>query len=369
MFHQGGLEVILRSLMGETPAAFTHMSFGVGGNQNSPSRFTEKTLGLEVVRVPIQSSYVELQPTDDALTDLKTDYQAVFKAEIPVSQRIMYNEIGLWPSAKNVQYGDNDSNLIAKCDASEPWAARRSINSADETVELLTQDEFWTNVQYDYYADAYPAFKKSQPRVGGTSVHVPLGEGRYIKKEISLNEFDIEDELKFAFAFTPYKTNAVNALPFWPLTTYIDGTINFAIHLYTESGEKFSYEDAVNYTWRPNQTVNHNAYFVKSYPLSNWGGLKFAKITDVEFVFTSMNAVDTNNQPFAVSLNNSFSLVLDAIRLEKQTTNNPLYSLVTSDFVGYGTSNLLPIEKINGLDGHVEHRIRLFSNSTGESQV
>ena len=118
MITTNGKNIIAKYLLNQAPEFASHIAVGIGGQAyptSSSATFSldADSLEFEVARVPILSKGL-----------LKEDGQEkiVFKAELPIEQRYKITELGLYPAAANAVAGNFDSRILSTFSNAEPWA-------------------------------------------------------------------------------------------------------------------------------------------------------------------------------------------------------------------------------------------------------
>lgn len=376
MLTNTGHGLLLRSIMGTLPSAVTHMSFGINyldGLDTVGSideLYRRESLGFEVIRVPIQTAYDHLTPVDPA-ADKREDYQLVYKGELPINRRLAFNEIGLWQGSANSRYGNNDSKLISTCDVSSGWkkvTIFEGDNLTPDIEELLKQTDYFNAVREEYYVNS--VFKLAQPRVETTSIILgfPENNGAYyiyynykLPLSLDLSLYEPEDVLKIAFAWVPdIRTDQT----FTTTTTTTTLSHKVMVEFGFKNISPIVKELTFNTVWSGNSN-EMKSYVVQYIPLA-----ELVNIANGRLQYIALKSNFTGSTP-PTAFN---GLLLDGIRLDRAHANNPLYGLVFYDRVfdeimSDGSQYKIPIEKLSGFDGHIEHRVRLFANATGEPTV
>lgn len=375
MLVRNGHGIILKTIAGRIPASVTHMSFGssYGSGITVPNNFMRENMGFEVLRVPVQVSFDHLTSQTGQVITGREDFQLVYKGEIPVNRRIAFDEIGLWCGSANIRYGDAGGVLVSSVDSSEHWIKKQYDPVTNEQLEqsLVLEEQFFQAIQASYYD--LPGIKPAQPRIGNTALPIigwndipPETIDTYeLATNIDLSQYSPLDTIKFALTWAPSSVD----LDLYPDNYEITWVMNFTFNFTSKEAQFATKTIPLDYVleWNP------AAGFMNTYKILE---TELGDLTDASRgILKSIGITVLNASSVGVKTPPPKTLILvDGIRIDRSINNNPLYGLVFYDYVAkpvaIDTLNYeVPIEKMSGFDGHIEHRVRMFANATGEQTV
>lgn len=372
MLVSNGHGLILKNIIGRIPISVTHMSFGVNWNDGASvlsDLWNRQSMGFEIARVPIDVAYDHLMPVN--ASDGVDDFQLVYKGELPLNRRVMFNEIGLWCGSSNSRYGNADSKLILTGTPTDNFIYTKIQTAAGSELPresvIMNDTNVFNSINQSYYTNAN--FKLAQPRIDGTAIPIQYNstvgtvETVHIYTaavNMNLSLYSPLDIFKVAVTWVPKNPGFGSFTSKIETSSVLNITFNFA------NGTSITVPKTYVSNWE--NTTSMNCYKILSFRLGENGLTDIGLGNLVSLSFSAVSRKFLND----VSGVTDPVILLDGVRLDRAVNNNPLYGLVFYDYVyqevGDGEYKL-PIEKIPGFDGHMEHRVRLFANDTGEETI
>lgn len=362
MITDKGKQIVAKYLLGQAPEFASYLAAGVGNiplaeSSSSSASYSQsrKNLDFEAFRVPILSK---------GFVNENGIEKVVFKAEMPSSQRYQITEVGVFPAIGNSIANQYDSKLLMTFSTAESWlygissASTVSASAVPEVTSLNSttgSDIDTTSIIFNFntgdkiFNDSTRKTNLETPRFLNKSLMIRGDSSSYYIENSTFN-FDLsqnlpEDEIRLAMSL-------INKQPGSSSPTSVTLTIDFINNIgsrpkarYTTTLQQSAFSVAINGGTLPSR------YIVLPIPLGSftkdtdfsWGQINLVKITAY---------VTTNN-----STEDDYYICLDGMRLENQTTENPLYSLV-----GYNvarTTNGYPVLKIENTSNYIEYRFRV----------
>lgn len=368
MITNKGKEIIAKYMLGQAPAYATHIALGCGSKPNSTGDFSEKqTMDFEMLRVPISSKGFVNEGGVSKLA---------LSAEIPTEDRYEITEVALWSAGANNNATFSDSRVIFTFASSENWRLHTStsttpipeqfshLNPNSLSNDIIVEDNtgspikvFATNADNSTMLSAirkdrqegarflnYSIFMRgdtsqinSNLEVESSTQHIHI-EG----KTLDLSRNTPNDELKLALSIIPQQeSNTV-----LPYATRV--VVEF---LQSEITPEVGYAKFAHNISASAQASN-NRYHVITKKLSeletssefSWSNVRLARV----YVSVYENSGD-------IIPSSNYYVVLDAMRFDNITTQNPLYVMT-----GYGvveTPLERPIYKIANTTNYIEFRL------------
>jgi hypothetical protein len=362
MITNNGKQIIAKYLLGQAPEFAAYLAAGSGNvpfaQSNAASPYydaTRKNLDFEIFRVPILSKgFVRENGVD----------KIVFKAEMPSDQRYQITEIGVFPAIKNSIANQYDSKLLMTFSTAESWLynlTSASVTSASAVAEVVALDNgntsttdisvtdriFYFNANDRIFNDTNRKNKHEPSRFLNKALMVKGDSSSYSIENSTFN-FDFsqnlpQDKIRLAMSLVNKSANS-NSIP---ATTTIK--IDFINNVGSRPKATFTRNLVQNdFNVASSSGVLPTRYKVLDIPLGSftkdtdfsWGQVNLVKITAY---VTTGNGTD-----------NQYYICLDGMRLENESTVNPLYSLV-----GYNvarTANGYPIIKVENTNNYIEYR-------------
>jgi len=375
MITTNGKNIIAKYLLNQAPEFASHIAVGIGGQAyptSSSATFSldADSLEFEVARVPILSKGL-----------LKEDGQEkiVFKAELPVEQRYKITELGLYPAAANAVAGNFDSRIISTFSNAEPWAYSNNQDDSGRVeykgpllIDTVIPGDIETFLLGSYILEDFvfinsnsPIFEYSErinrgepPRYldksllvsGSTSVVSGVSASSSLINASSSASYYIEnnsislnlgknlptDQIKLAFSVISTARSA-------PAPDNVKIRLEFLNNSTTSTSTAY-----VNIALEDTD-IESMRYQVVTKSLSEF-------TTDQNFSWSSVNGI----RIYTCIHNNSnvqtggHFVLYDGIRFENISSYNPLYSLVSGEYIKTLDQN--PILKRENSTSYIEYR-------------
>lgn len=373
MITNDGKNVIARFLLGQAPEFATHIAAGCGSRPinsasvalASASAFaTKKSMDFEMFRVPITSKGLVREEVNGQAVE-----KIVFKAEMPTEQRYAITEIAFFSGEKNILAGNYDSRVLSTFTTSENWLY--VTNNTQSSIQFVGQElgdnsgnliapfsacpTFFVDLNQSIFDQAARKQKYEIPRfyfdglfVKGNSASIDFSQpsasvvlsgGEFIQN--NRLSFDLsrnlpDDEVKLSFSLFSVDAGTLDN----PDTIKI--ILDFVNDLAQDKPKARATIDLVG------ADFGTNKYKVVSKKISEF-------VVDPNFSWATINltriyvSLGVNNAP-----TNDYFVILDGLRLDNLTTNNPVYAMVGYDVVQ--TFDGLPIVKQQNSKNYIEYR-------------
>ena len=355
-----GKQIIAKYLLGQAPEFSAYLAAGCGNvpfNQSSATTplysGSRKNLDFEAFRVPILSKGFVTESGQEKI---------VFKAEMPSDQRYQITEVGVFPAAGNSIANQYDSKLLATFSPAESWlygilSASATTASAVPEVTALNSStgsdiDATDRIFYFYsgdriFNDAGRKGKQEPPRFLSKAVMVRGDNSNYYIENSTFN-FDLSqnlpsDKIRLAISLIT-KTAASQTSP-----TSVSLVLDFINNVGSKPKARYSTTLASGDFVVPiTSGTAPSKYKVLDIPLGS-----FTK--DADFSWGQVNLVRiTAYVTTGDATSDQYYVCLDGMRLENESTDNPLYSLVGYDVAK--TTNGYPITKIENTSNYIEYR-------------
>lgn len=391
MITNTGKNILSKYLVGQAPAYASYIAVGCGGtpevyDPQTPSNnvFTtaqineyaaKESLDFEMFRVPIISrGYVD----DSGVSSI------VFTAEMPTEDRYEITEVGVFSAGSNPSAGSADSRTIASFALNEGWESHGATASSslptfytpldpDEDnvikpivysspTEYVEYSMFITNADNRTFTDSTRANRYERCRflnnivalrgdvasISESGGHLVIDSGSHLHQNnvsLSLDQNAPTDQLKFAFSIA----NKYGDTSTYPSNAKI--IIEFA------SSDEATAEYArleVNLTDGIDHDFQNNRYVVVTQELQDLyrtPGFSWSIVNTIKiYADITPSVVDAQDpEPFFV--------LLDAIRLENVTDENPLYGM--TGYTRLRTPGAETVIKRSNTSSFVEFRFAL----------
>jgi hypothetical protein len=364
MITNDGKQIVAKFMLGQAPTFASYIAAGCGPEplttgESASVSLTKKSLDFEVFRVPILSKgFIK----EDGVEKL------VFKAEMPNDQRYKISEVGIYPGANNAVAGRYDSKLLITFSTAEPWTysdgssssavpypnvpidngnTTASINSSTEKFLFINSDSTIFNNQVRQNRQEPPRYLNRSLLVSGSSSYIGstydiYGGSQYL--ENSAISFDLSqnlpsDEIKLAFSLLSRQasnnTNPDNLKIILQFVNNLSG-INTTPPKATAK---------INLT---SANIAGNRYQVVTKKISEF-------TADQSFSWANINMVRIYASALVGGIpSDNYFVLLDGLRIDNVTANNPLYSLVGYNLIE--TDNGLPVLKSENTNNYIEYR-------------
>lgn len=351
MITNSGKSIIAKYMLGQAPSYASYIAVGCGKKplqtgDTIPDYSNQTNLDFEMFRVPISSrGYV----IEDDISKI------VFTAELPTEERYEISEVGVYSAGFDPLSVANDSKTVLAFTNSENWKnqdgseiititkpldfteGNNIIETESITFSTNADNRIFYNENRDLrnercrYLNNIIAIKSNSSTIDTTGNHFVISNGaKYIKAtgiSVDFSKNTPKDELRFAFS-------VVN----------IDGTINtnpdkvaLMIEFTGSDTSKFARFEAVinNGTGAGQQDFANNRYCVVSKELQE------LYVTET-FTWNSVNTINIYACAYQSSaVSDKFYILLDALRFENVSTNNPLYGLTGYSVIQNDTASTI----------------------------
>lgn len=360
MITNAGKKIISKFLLGQAPEYASYIAAGCGPTSLLPTESlttqeiidikAKTSLDFEMFRVPIISKGFVREGGVEKI---------VLKAEMPTDQRYQITEIGLFPAATNILAGAFNSKTLAVFSPDEGWnlisasgISTISLSSypPSASAAFLSSDDNAFNSTNRKNRQEPPRFTNRCLLINGNMSSIseglnviPTGYGI----ENSTLGFNFSqnlpgDEILLATSILS-KTESDNTTP-----DEVRFVIEFINDLPSSGiGLRFARASA---TLDGSDLVS-NRYHIIRKTISSFfldDGFSWANINKIR-IYAS---VIKNN-----AITDNYQVVFDGLRLENNTTENPLYSLVGYDIVR--ESLKYPIIKTENSNNYIEYRFNV----------
>lgn len=351
MITNTGKSIIAKYMLGQAPAYASYIAVGCGKKPlqtgNTIPDYSNKTnLDLEMFRVPISSrGYV----IEDDISKI------VFTAELPTEERYEISEVGVFSAGFDPLSVANDSKTVLAFTNNENWTnqdgseiltitkpldyteGNNIIETQSTTFKTNADNRIFYNESRDSryercrYLNNVIAIKSNAATIDTTGDHFTIASNaKYIKVtgiSVDFSKNTPKDQLRLAFS-------VVN----------IDGTINtnpdkvaLMIEFTGSDTSKFARFETVleNGTSAGQQDFTNNRYCVVSKELQE------LYVTET-FTWNSVNTINVYACAYQSSaVSDNFYILLDALRFENISTNNPLYGLTGYSVIQNDTASTI----------------------------
>lgn len=360
MITNAGKKIISKFLLGQAPEYASYIAAGCGPTSLLPTESlttqeildikAKKSLDFEMFRVPIISKGFVREGGVEKI---------VLKAEMPTDQRYQITEIGLFPAATNILAGAFNSKTLAVFSPDEGWnlisaSGVSTINllsyPPSASAAFLSSDDVAFDSNSRKNRQEPPRFTNRSLIINGnmstistTSNVAPSGYGI----ENSTFGFNFsqnlpDDEILLAVSILSKSEND-NTTP-----DEVRLIIEFINDL-PSSGIGLRFARSSGTLLGSDLTTNR--YHIIRKKISSFfldDGFSWANINKIRLYAS----VIKNNE-----LTNNYQVVFDGLRLENNTAENPLYSLVGYDIVR--ESLKYPIIKTENSNNYIEYRFNV----------
>lgn len=360
MITNAGKKIISKFLLGQAPEYASYIAAGCGPTSLLPTESLttqeiidikgKNSLDFEMFRVPIISKgFVR----DGGVEKI------VLKAEMPTDQRYQITEIGLFPAATNILAGAYDSKTLAVFSPDESWNLISA--SGISTISLLSyppsasaaflsSDDTAFNSVSRKNRQEPPRFTNRSLMINGNMSTISTGlniipSGYGVENSTLAFNFSQNlpgDEILLAISILSKNENNNNA------PDEVRFVIEFINDLPSSGvGIRFARASSV----LDGSNLVSNRYHIIRKTISSFfldDGFSWANINKIR-IYAS---VIESNAP-----SSNYQIIFDGLRLQNNTTENPLYSLVGYDIVK--ESSRYPIVKTENSNNYIEYRFNV----------
>jgi hypothetical protein len=364
-----GKNVIARFLLGQAPEFATHIAAGCGPKPTSSASVslisastfaTKKTMDFEMFRVPITSKGLIREEVDGQAVE-----KIVFKAEMPTEQRYAITEIAFFSGEKNLLAGDYDSRVLSTFTTSENWLyVKDNTQNSIEFIDQELGDNFGNMLETlsacpVFFVDLNQSIFDFIQRKQKYEVPRFYFDGLFVKG----NSASIDSSFNIRSQDVVVQNNNL----FFDLSRNLpEDEIKLSFSIFTKSAGTTDSPDSIRIVFDfVNDLLGAQPKARTTIELSNqdFVGNKYKVVTKKisEFVLDEdFSWANINLTRIYVSLikdnalANDYFLVLDGLRLDNLTSENPIYAMVGYDVVQ--TFDGLPIVKEENSKNYIEYR-------------
>ncbi len=384
MITSTGKNIILKYLLGQVPSYASYIAVGCGARPLEPyvsgakPDYSDRTeLDFEMFRVPVSSRGIV---NEDGISKI------VLTAELPTEERYEITEVGIYSAGFNPLLGSNDSKSLLSFTQSENWSINGSntLNIVSEPLDdplilnvikdyftvngsSLQLDIFQTNADNTIFLNTSRYEKNERSRFLNNMILMSgdsstfsgstgslVGAGNFIQlsgTSVNLSKYSTSDEFRLAFSVLNKDGNDLD----------ID-TSKIAARILVE----FSASNTPGAYARMEARVDHvndgsaydfdvNRYFVVN------KALKDINITQ-GFPWKSVDTIKVYSQVLtgastADTVDGSYYVALDALRVESKNNINPAYGL--TGYTVVRNIDSLPIVKSPNTSNYIEFRFAM----------
>lgn len=351
MITNTGKSIIAKYLLGQAPAYASYVAIGCGQkpldtSDTAPDYSLRENLAFEMFRVPISSrGYV----IEDNVSKI------VFTAELPTEERYEISEVGIYSAGSNPSAGSYDSKTVLGFTTTENWVKQDGAQivsisepldgSANDNVIATTQKIFTTNAdnriffnldrnnRYERcrYFNNILAVRGDSSTITTVGGHLQVAANpEYVKLSgisVDFSKNTPLDEMRLAFSVAN-RDGAALTVP--------DG-VDILIEFTGSDTSKFArFETTIDSgTLAGQHDFENNRYCVLTKQLQEL-------YTTNDFTWNSVNVVNIYTSVRSAGVpSDDFYILLDALRFENVSTNNPLYGLTGYSVVQNDTAETI----------------------------
>ena len=384
MITSTGKNIILKYLLGQVPSYASYIAVGCGARPLEPyvsgvmPDYSNKTeLDFEMFRVPVSSRGIV---NEDGISKI------VLTAELPTEERYEITEVGIYSAGFNPLLGSSDSKSLLSFTQSENWSINGSntLNIVAEPLDdplilnvvkdyftvngsSLQLDIFQTNADNTIFLNTSRYEKNERSRFLNNMILMSgdsstfsgstgslVGADNFIQlsgTSANLSKYSTSDELRLAFSVLNKDGNDPDI-----------NTSKIAARILVE----FSASNTPGAYARMEARVDHvnddsaydfdvNRYFVVN------KALKDINITE-GFPWKSVDTIKVYSQVLtgastADTVDGSYYVALDALRVESKNNINPAYGL--TGYTVIRNIDSLPIVKSPNTSNYIEFRFAM----------
>jgi hypothetical protein len=371
MITNNGRTIIAKFLLGQAPEFASHIAAGSGAKPILTSASAsisgdKEVMDFEMFRVPITSKgFIKESGTE----------KLVLKAEMPTEQRYIISEVGFFSGANNPVAGNYDSKVMFTFTPAESWLY--VISGVTESIAYLTTNidsdnsnsdlnsvlssstAFFFNSNQTIFNDQTRQNRYEPPRFYNRALLIN-GNSASIDSSFSLSAsaaaiqnstltFDLsknlpEDEIKIAIGLISRLTSTSSNPT--AVRIILDFVNNIAGEATPPKARATIDLDASDFSSSRYIVVTKNISEFTLDDAFSWANVNLTRF----YVCVVSGGVPSND----------YFVLLDGMRLENVTAENPIYSMVGYDIIK--TSDALPIIKEENSTNYLEYRFGIGVN-------
>jgi hypothetical protein len=367
MITNTGKSIIAKYLLGQAQAYASYIAVGCGKKpldtvDSLPDYSAKENLDFEMFRVPISSrGYV----IEDGIS------KVVLTAELPTEERYEISEVGMYSAGSNPAAGSYDSKTVLGFTSTENWkqqdgteiitisgpldgsANNNNIETAAYIFETNADNRIFFNTDREQryercrFLNNVIALRGDSSTLSVVSNHLTIASGaKYIKingTSIDFSKNTPKDQLRLALSVINKTGSSVTA----------PDNVKVLIEFTGSDTAKFARFEAVitNGTGAGEYDLDNNRYCVITKELQEL-------YTTNDFTWNSVNTINIYASAATTSLDpEDFYILLDALRFENVSTQNPLYGLTGYSVIQNDTAST--VIKSSNTSNYLEFRFAL----------
>ena len=376
--------------IGQTIQVSNAAAFSGGGNANGVFNIT--SVSGSKITVADTSGIVSPQTITDAHTITGYAKKIVVTADLPINERYEITELGLYSIGSDPTLTTSASRIVANFTQDEVWQYVRYISSTDsayvdvpyyssitDATNAITVSNFTTTAKVFQTNSDNPFFIQNS-RVtsnqrsrflrdctiiyGGLSKFSAALTPASTSDYISISNFNLDlsknsalDELRIAFSLI--ENVAMGAV------TTVAKSLNIMLQFVAENGSdnaKYHFRDS-NATSLTSGTGPYTSSRYRTLSLALNAATYTSRTTNFDWKNVRSLRIYASTETaadYSGTVASQWAIVLDAIRFENKSSNNPKYGLVAYTVVN---SNGVPVVKDTSTNSLVEFRFVLGQTS------
>jgi hypothetical protein len=364
MITNDGKNIIAKFLLGQAPDFASYIAGGSGAIPLTTSASVaidenKKSMDFEMFRVPIESKGFIKEDGEEKL---------VLKAEMPTDQRYVISEIAFFPSANNQVAGNYDSKILSSFVPSENWVYVK--NGTPTTISYVTtaidNDNASQNINASFSSSVAFFVNSNQTIFNNINRKTRKERPRFYNRALLVNGNSSNINSNFVVSASASSSIENSNISFDLGQNLPDDEIKIAVSLISSDSGNNGLPEAVRIIL---EFVNNSApgtpkaRTTKSLVAADFTGTRYAIITkkisefvvDNDFSWSSINLTKLYCSVIdSGSPTDDFFVVIDGMRLENLTAENPIYGMAGYDIIR--TSDGQPIIKEENSTNYVEYR-------------
>lgn len=367
MITNDGKNIVAKFLLGQAPEFASYIAGGSGAIPITTSASVaisgnKKSMDFEMFRVPITSKGFIKESGQEKL---------VLKAEMPTDQRYVISEVGFFSLANNPIAGNFDSRILSSFVPSENWVYVK--NNAINTIPYLTNeidnDNALQNINSSISSSVAFFINSNQSIFNNVNRKTRKERPRFYNRSLLIN--GNSSTINSNFVVTASVSTAIeNPNLFFNLGQNLpDDEIKIAVSLISRIASNNAFPEAVRFVLEfVNNSISGTpkARTTKELVAADFSGTRYVTITkklsefvvDNDFSWAGINLVRIYCAVIDSGVStNDFFVLLDGMRLENLTAENPIYGMVGYDVIR--TSDGQPIIKEENSTNYIEYRFGL----------
>lgn len=364
MITNDGKNIIAKFLLGQVPDFASYIAAGTGSNPLTTSASVaissdKKSMDFEVFRVPITSKGFVKEDGQEKL---------VLKAEMPTDQRYVISEVAFFSAANNPVAGNYDSKILSAFVPSENWVVvkNESTTNVPYITTAIDNENNSQNINSSF-SGSTAFFVNSNQTIFNDSIRKTRKERpRFYNRALLINGDSSEINSNFVISASVSAAIENSNLSFDLSQNLPDDEIKIAISLVSSVASNNGLPESIRIIL---DFVNNStpgaprARATQELTSANFSGTRYVVISkkisdfvlDNNFSWNSINLTRLYCSVIDSGVPTSdFYVILDGIRLDNLTAENPTYGMVGYDIIK--TSDGQPIIKEENSTNYVEYR-------------